>query len=448
VVKRIAALLVFVPLGCSPTPINVEIGLLFPEDDQRLAATDNVSVTLTPDGFSDTFATDGPDFSLEVELEPDDTERELAVFMARGESLIAYGRTPPFAFRVASGVGVQVLLAYPESLATLPLSFDLPDASTLAAPAVGRGMVALGGDGTTAFLDRFTFDLEFAAALDDPPAGDDGTMVGDSAGNVVRVAWNERLSAHRFDVALDQWRLLGTGEGTRAGAVSMRLGDDALLLLGGEGRTDALQVSWSAEEDGEATFEAGPAWALLDAPRPGARALALPFPDGPRPLLVGGDDPALPRVLPAWGGAAAVGPAEAWTGLQCVQLDTAGADATAHLVLCAGGIRADEPTADALFVSVDAAGAAEVTELPTLLPAPMADVLWLADDAAVYAQGDGRWVRIDRSDLVVTEPPAASARARGGCTVPLDTGITLIVGGIDQAGAPTSTWQVFAPALP
>ena len=211
-------------------------------------------------------------------------------------------------FKVASGIGVQVLLAYPESLATLPFSFDLPDAGTLAAAAMGRGMVALGGDGTTAFLDRFTFDLEFAAALSDPPAADDGTLVSDSAGNVVRVAWNERLVAHRFDVVEDAWLELGNAEGARPGATFIPFGDDAVLLLGGNDRTDALVIQWSPEEDGAATFDTGPAWAALDAPRIGAAALGLPFPDGPRPLVVGGDDPSVPRVLAAWGGAAAVGP--------------------------------------------------------------------------------------------------------------------------------------------
>jgi hypothetical protein len=31
--------------------------------------------------------------------------------------------------------------------------------------------------------------------------------------------------------------------------------------------------------------------------------------------------------------------------------------------------------------------------------------------------------------------------------VPFDTGVTLVVGGTDIAGAPTDRWQVFAPAL-
>jgi hypothetical protein len=451
-VKRIA--LVLLAAGCSPTALDVEIGILFPDGDDRLAATDNVSITLQPDGFVDTFAAEGTDFGLEVELTPDDTERELAVFLAQGETLLAYGRTPPFRYRAAAGAGLQVLVAYPQSLSTLPFAFDLPDANTVAAPAPGYGMVAVGSDGSTVFLDGYTFDLEPAARLEAIPAADDGAFVGDSAGGAVRLSWAAGLAAQRFDVLQNAWTQL-VFEGPDAAvprprAAFIELGTDRLLVLGGGDRVDTLEVRYASVE-ATPSAAAGPAWIQLDASRQGATAIALDFGEGPLPLVVGGDDPSLPRVLAAWSfasvqEAARAGPIEAWTDLRCVPLDPTGTPL--QRVLCAGGIRSDAPTADALLVTVQADGVPEVVELAGLLPAAMADVLWQADDAAVYAQGDGRWIRLARSDLAVSEPPAAPARARGGMSVPFDTGITLVVGGTDIAGAPTNRWQAFAPALP
>ena len=442
--------------GCSPTELSVEMGLLLPEDGSRLDATDNVSVTLEPDGFVDTFSADGLDFALEVELEPDETERVLTVYLAQGETLLAYGRTPPFRYRTASGAGVQLMLAFPESLATLPISFDLPDASTIAAPATGFGMVALGSDGSTVFLDHYTFDLEAATPLEKEvvPAVDDGTFVGDSDGGSVRVSWNAGLAARRFDVPQNTWTELEFAGPevavARPGASFIPFGTDRILVLGGGDRTDTLEVHYGSI-DATPSASLGPEGMRLDAPRMGATAIALDFGGGPLPLVVGGDDPTLPRVLAAWSYASAneaarAGPAEAWTGLRCVALDPTGAPI--QRVLCAGGRRPDAATADALVVTVAADGRPTVEERTALLPVAMEDVLWQSDDDAVYAQGEGRWVRIARADLTVTEPPAAPARHKGGTSVPLDTGVTLVVGGTASNEAPTNRWQVFAPAVP
>lgn len=448
--KRIAACLL---LGCSAPTTTVEIGILRPEGDSRLEATDNVTITFQPDGFVDAFATDGLEFALEAELDPDATPRELAVYLAQGETLLAYGRTPPFVLRTAAGIGVQVFVAYPQALSTLPFTFDFPDPNTLAAPALGYGTVALGSDGTTAFLDPYTYDLELAERLEAVPAPDDGVFVGDAAGGAVRIAWASGVIGHRFDVLQDAWTEL-TFSGAdaaepRPGAIAIPFGTDRLLLLGGGDRLDTLDVAYTWV-DATPSAVLGPPSFQLDAPRVGATAIAIDFGSGIVPLVVGGDDPSLPRVLAAWsfamlGDDARAGPTEAWTGLRCTTLDAAGTPM--QRVLCAGGMRADAPTADGLLVTVTAEGRPEVVELAALLPAPMADVLWQADDAAVYAQGDGRWVRIARADLAVSEPPAAVQRARGGCSVPLETGFTLVVGGTDIAGAPTNRWQVFAPAL-
>src|SRR5690606_7307060 len=50
--------------GCKPITTSVAVGVLLPDDRTDLERTNNVSLTLEPDGFVDTVATDGLDFAL------------------------------------------------------------------------------------------------------------------------------------------------------------------------------------------------------------------------------------------------------------------------------------------------------------------------------------------------------------------------------------------------
>ncbi len=143
----------------------------------------------------------------------------------------------------------------------------------------------------------------------------------------------------------------------------------------------------------------------------------------------------------------ALGPAGPWTNLQCRQLDPS--DAGVVRVLCLGGLRGDQPTADALLLTCppDPAGTT-VVERPDFLLTPVADPRLFADDLAVYAQGSASWQRIGRTDLAVTAEASPATRERGGHSITTGTGVTFLVGGKDADDRPVDRWWIFAPALP
>jgi hypothetical protein len=429
-------------VGCQPITTDVDVDVILPEEDARLRTADNVNVTLTPDGFSESFSADGSQFSLEIELDPDDTERVLSLFYATGETLLAYGRTPPFSYGAAAASGVAVMVGFPGELATLPLVLDVPDASTLAAYAPGRGMVALGGDGSTIFLDEHTLGVIEASTLAGGPAPEDGGLFGDRFGGVVRLGWNARIVGFRFDISTDTWSelpLVGAEEiGPRPGAAPLLDDEGVLLLLGGIGR-ETIRIDPVVDPQSTAVGVRGP-W-VLDAPRAGASATWIDFGDDRGPLLMGGDDIELPRLLWVPTGEA-FGPTGDWTGGRCVALR----DRTA---LCGGGARNGSPTADALVVEIPADGPPRFNALPDFLGPPIADPLWLADEVAVYAQGDGQWIRVDRETLqVLPGEPGSALRATGGSAVTFSTRAILLVGGRQLDGDPVQRWQLFMPALP
>lgn len=441
------AVMGLVVAGCPSVESEIEIGLLFPDDGDTLQTADNVSVSLTPGGFTETFSSDGADFSLEVELEPDDTPRELAVFWARGETLLAWGRTPPFTYGGADGSGIKIFAAFPAELTTLPLAFALTEDDVLAGWSPLRGLVAMTSDGSTVFLDAYSLDLEPATPLDtdrELPSAEDGTMVGDRFGGVNRLAWNEGLTGFRFDIPLNAWSELPLQGAVQAGArpgaswVHDREDENRFYILGGGARTDVIELELGSDDP---PLRIHPTWAL-DAPRAGASAMLVRYDDrDPSPLLFGGD-PSLPRVYHL-ARREAVGPDGAWTGARCVQVDPPERDPIR--ILCAGGLRDEMATADALVIAVARAATPTVEELVDFLPVPMPDPRWLEDDAAVYAQGEGRLVRVDRESLAVQEDVAPALRASGGVVVPFDRGLTLLVGGLDVQGAPLDRWQVFSP---
>ena len=78
----------------------------------------------------------------------------------------------------------------------------------------------------------------------------------------------------------------------------------------------------------------------------------------------------------------------------------------------------------------------------------MSAPLFFSDDAAaLYVQGEARFLRIDRTDLTVTDLPAPAPRATGGSTAPLPSGATLLLGGLDLDGEPLDRWYAFAPTV-
>lgn len=436
--------------GCPPNTQEIDVDVVTPEDTDELEAANNVAMVLEPGGGIFSGVADGLDFDLSVSLEPDDELRTLALYLARDESLLAWGRTAAFTYAAAAR-GISVFLGQPGGLSTFPLVLDLPDDGLLAAAAPGRGVVLLSSTGATSYIDGFTLETLEAASLSAPPAADDGVLVGDINGGVMRVAWSDGLRAHRFDPGDDTWvdveHVGADAVGARAGAAWVVDGDAQVLsVIGGGAMLDVVAIDLAPDDDG--TLAVGTVAGLqLDATRAGASARWATRDDGDvgeEVVLFGADDPTLP-VLYLLRAGAATGPVGPWRDGQCVQLDP-GTDGAPVRMLCGGGTRDDVPTGDALVLTLGRDATASVELRPALLEPPMPSPLWLADDVAVYAQGESVLLPIDRATLARGEP-RTGLRGRGGQTVPLEGGATLVVGGSDATGAPSARMQVFTPAV-
>lgn len=438
--RRWLLLLAIAPLGCGDISSEVAISFERPRDDGPLDTVDNATLSLSPDGFTEQFAIDGADASFEFELPPDDVSRSLSVFFARGETLVAYGSTPPFTFAGAAGAGVVVFLGYPGTLATLDRDFDLPDASTVLAASPGRGAVALAADGTAVFLDAYTFDLvPIAPYPDTVPDATDGVFVGDDSGSVTRVRFEASIGAARYVYGTDSWSTVSDEDmPPRPGAAAWYEPSTARVFVAGGGElTSILQVEVATEDTTLPTF--GELDTNLDGPRVGGALIGRDTQGVGGLLAFGGDDPSLPLAYAVGSGEGSGSAGLAWTDARCTTLDGARS-------LCAGGSIDGTTTAEGALV--DTSAGLEVTRLPDLLPIPMREVVWLEDDAAVYAQGEARLVRVDRATLEVSEPLGSPQRAAGGGAAVLPTGVTLLAGGEAADGSATDVWQLFSPALP
>ncbi len=452
----------------------LEIRVVLPEDDDELDRADNAALVLLPEGITANYDVDGTSFSVALEVEPDELNRAVELYLARGSELIAWGRSAVFVTQAPSD-DLAMFIGRPGALSTYPGSLDAPDPEVLAAEAVGRGIVILGSAGETFLFSAFTLTADAAQTLepaDGVPEPADGALVSDNGGGVVRVAWNESLVGYRFDPGLDDWSritIAGAGDiGPRAGASYLAdAGREWLLLFGGGGSLDIVQLALVPDDAGSYSVSALPGVTLTD-PRVGARArwITRAGSDTGEGIVLAGSASDTTRALeliPAEAGDAdpsgavpfALGPLGPWQGLDCAQLDIAeSANETATIrVLCAGGVRGDQPTADGLLLKLppttwDAADAdALVEELPAILQEPMAAPRWFADASAVYAQHDGRWLTLARDTLEASVTMTPALRARGGHSVKLSTGATFLLGGETTEGKAVDRWQVFTPAV-
>lgn len=438
--RRWLVWLTVAPLACGDITSEVAISFERPRDDAPLSDVDNVTVSLSPDGFTEQFAVEGSDAGVEFEVPPDDVSRSLSVFFGRGEALVAYGSTPPFTFAGAAGAGVSVFLGYPGTLATLDRDFALPDASTLIAASVGRGAIAVGSDGSAVFLDAYTYGLLPIAPFPEPtPAADDGLFVGDATGSVTRVSYAEAVAATRYVYGTDAWVTVSQEDMSPRpqGAAWFDAETARVYIAGGGEQTSLLQVEVATEDSPiptitELNLE-------LDGPRRGGTLFGRPGAGEEGLVAFGGDDPELPLVRVVVSGQTAETAGRAWTGAHCVALDET-------RTLCAGGSVDGETTAQGVIVDIQDEGPT-VSGLPDLLPIPMRDVLWLEDTAAVYAQGEGRLFRFDRATVEREEPSGSPQRAAGGGSATLPTGVTIVAGGEDTDGAATAVWQLFSPEI-
>ncbi|HEY8377628.1 MAG TPA: hypothetical protein VIK91_14130, partial [Nannocystis sp.] len=336
----------------------------------------------------------------------------------------------------------------PGVLSTYPGAIPEPDPDLLAAHAPARGLMLLGSAGDIALLNETTFEVELGARLTDPPDPADGLFVPGPDGRLWRVAAADGLVARIYDPARDFWAaatIEGDDSTARPGAAWAAAPDRRhVYLAGGGDQRDVLALALPSDDGAIQPEIVGE----LDGPRTGARLLALDRGDTDSLVLVGGADEAAPAVLLP-GSGHTFGPVGAWTNIQCIVTDPAEAAEDSIRVLCLGGLRGGQPTADGLLLRCPPAAADTVVEeLPALLTAPAADPRLFADDLAVYAQSDRQWWRIGKDDLGVTVAPSPASRVSGGHSIMLGTGVTFLVGGTDPGDRAVDSWWFFAPTLP
>lgn len=456
----VAALLSLAP-ACESSQ-DFPIKVVFPED-LDLARADNAVLRLSPQNIDVPYDIDGPDFSLELTLEPDDLTSTLTLYLAQGSDLLAWGQSAPFVLS-APPDELGLYVSPPGRLSTFPGTITSPDPEVLACPAFGRGMLLFNSDGGTGLFNSFNLATEIGATLDPEgglPDASDGALVGDSAGGVWRVAWAEQLRAFRYEPGDDEWSTATIADPSslaRPGAAHLQSADlERLLVFGGGNQRSVIELDLVPDDAGTHALTTLPR--QLDGPRRGATATFLLRTDsdeGEGVVLIGGDDetatlahflPADPDEPPQ-----SFGPTEAWTGLACAQLDRGDAATAADSVrvLCVGGQRGGVATRDAIVLNFPPPAANLVASLELLtefLPEAAPEPRLFTDDAAIYAQSGVQWLRFDRATLSVETQVSASTRVRGGHSVLLATGATFLVGGWAQDERAVDHWHVFVPAL-
>jgi uncharacterized protein (TIGR00251 family) len=428
---------------------ELPITVILPADQSELERADNASVVMRPSGDAFSFGVDGLDFRLELEGEPSTQVQQLELYLADGEELLAWGSTAEFS-TAGPDIGLALFLGRPGLLSSWPEVLDEPDPDLLATEALARGMLVVQSDGDTFLLNHYTLELEAGERLPDAAelAPDDGGLFTANDGAVIRLAWEQvDPIAWRYDPADDRWTELevdgAEAIGQRAGAATLVDPDHTrVYVLGGGQASDAIAIDLVAVDG---VLAAAPVAELsLDSPRAGATALWIPSSDDltADALILGGDSLG-PLALRTSTGEL-IGPEVAWRDLACA-IESQQSDEVA--VLCVGGSRDDQPTADAAHFTVRPGDPAEFDLRESFLPAALPDPRLFVDTVALYAQGEGRWFRIDRETSTVEEPDSASLRARGGILVELATRATFVVGGVDQDGVALERWQVFTPAI-
>nr|WP_276593662.1 DUF167 domain-containing protein [Nannocystis bainbridge] len=442
--------LVALSLGLVACTVEVPfaVRVVLPDDSTDLNRADNLALELGPDAYFASYPVRGTDFEVELEFEPDAVERTLALYLADGTELLAWGRSVPFVTLAPPG-DLAVLMARPGVLSVYPGEVAEPDPDLLAVHAPGRGLVLMSGSGDLALLNETSYDIELGARLSNPPEPGDGAFVADARGRLWRVGVADEVGAAMYDPGDDVWAVAtvtGDDIGPRPGAATVvGAARDRLYLAGGGDHTDLVALSLEPDDKGVITL--APV-AALDGPRSGARLLGMRRGDDEIVLLVGGAGADASVVYFPEGGHA-FGPVGDWTNIQCIRLDADEDDEKATVrLLCLGGLRGGQPTGDALLLHVPPAiEATEVEERPAFLSAPLADPRLFADDLAVYAQGAAQWWRVDRKDFAVELTDTTATRVNGGHSITLATGVTFLVGGRDLDDRAVDRWWIFAPSL-
>ncbi|MGB1015122.1 MAG: hypothetical protein ACPG4T_13390 [Nannocystaceae bacterium] len=449
--------------GCESTT-QLPLKLVFPEDTTDLQRADNAALVVFPDGLNVSVPVEGTSFSLEVELEPDGITRVVDLYLADGDDLLAWGRSPEF---VLSGgdSDLTMFVGRPGALSTYPGTIDAADPKLLAAHAEGRGFVMLGQNGETYLLNQRTLEVESGETFrpdGEFPNPDDGALLPDAGGGVVRVVWAEGLAAWRYDPGVDQWsELTLVGDDVdltlpRPGAAHLQNTPRTRVLLFGGGEYDRIASLDLIAEEGTPADQRRVSLipnVVLDGPRQGARAnWLIRERDGVEEwiVLAGGSDAQLPGVLaiPSIGGdPVAIGPVGDWQQVRCEQVDVDATKDSSARMICAGGSRDNTATAAGGVLVFAPQTPPSILWDEDLLPLAMEDPMWFHDDGGIYAQGDGHLIAFDRKTLTPVDQPTPAGRTRGGHSVNLSTGATFLLGGETQDGGAVDHWHVFMPAL-
>jgi len=433
--------------GCEPVVREVPVRLEIPEESDLLATADNLSLVVSPDGTVAQYDVAGLDFAVGLEVENSDVIRTLAVYLAHGTELLAWGLSDPFISNAGTDT-LAVFLGLPGRLATLQGLIAAPKADLLAAAALGRGVALVSPDGETALFESYTWTFQSASPLKSPPDPTLGALVPDISGGVVRLVWEQDPSAHRFDPGADLWLPLSFDPPlvAKPGAVMLRApSKDRIYLFGGGGELDATAVGLLPDAGG-ALATAPLDDALLDRDRAGGTAAHVlgPSQSNDRVIVFGGAT--LGPTLWVWPGNLTAGADDRWVQAACVSPDPT----RSSLVWCLGGLRADVPTADLMVLDLSDEAAPDLLEFPGTLPVPAEQVHAWTEDGAVYAQAEGRLWRLGVSPselgpFEVTEIMPDALRARGGQFIRLESGVTFLAGGTTLDGDPVARWQVFTP---
>lgn len=442
--------------------IPLELRVVLPEDHADLDRADNATVVLDPGGLWQNFSIDGVDFALELELEPDDQNHTLTLYLANGADLLAWGRSAPFVF-AQSDVVPAIFIGRPGALSTYPGSIDVPDPEVLAAPARGRGMLLLGRDGGTYLFNQASLSMDAGSDFkptEGIPDPSNGALLADPVGGVLRIVWEQNLQGWRFDPSNDSWTEMqfhgADSLGPRPQAAYLSTPDQTrLFIFGGGTSTEIAQIDLLQNDEGKYQVLMLPE-VQLDGPRQGATATWFTPTDRHESegvFIVGGNDPQLPAVWFApraehtFASSLTFGVSETsdWQHGRCLFVHPS---SSGHTIVCAGGIRQGSPEKNALVVrlSEDLKTMSEEW-LGDFLPIEMPDPRWLEDDSALYAQSANHWLRIDRAKMTIEDLPSSSTRVEGGHSVQLDTGAIFLVGGITADKQGVERWQVFTPAI-
>ncbi|MEE9381840.1 MAG: hypothetical protein V3V08_00300 [Nannocystaceae bacterium] len=444
-----------VGIGACESTVELDIRLVMPEESDSLERTHHVSVVVQPQGLVRSFDVQGIDFDAPVAVIPSDQLSTVTTYLARDTTLLGWGSTVPFP-TLPLMEDVAAFIGLPGRLSTFPTALSTPDPQMLASYAPARGIVMLHSDGATFLMNHYTYDVDRAASLSPPPQADDGGLFPAADGAVMRVAWKNGLAAWRFDPGEDMWAPVdlpaGSVLGPRGGAVVLPDGHQRLLFFGGGGALDAFSLDLVPTADGVLAVS----WlegSKLASTRTGATAVWIDHgADQLRDVvLFGGSDAAAPLVA-LWGGAPVAGDMRsAWTGAACASVGALPEASATSRVVCVGGVRDGEATADGVLIehTLGAAQTCRFELLPDLLPRSIPEPLAFPfpAESLLYVQGEGALVRVETVELTTYLQDAGAERGGGGQAVRLPTGATFLLAGTAADGSPASRIQVLVPPL-